>query len=330
MATLFALSVWSALCTMKWELSTPVAEHTLNNLWDDAFSKECDFEFDSSDDVPAIISRRNCSFLKWNCLMLSRNCAPAFVWIYLQRCCLWPLGPSLNWQPENWNRRRCQRCWPPMLSTVSPVIRHYSQHLRQSWSPWQVHFWVPIRLPASDWHRFVDLLSLSLCVLSAAAARCWWRQWRRTRFVLFSCQTCWKMHNYLLQIHSLTYVYQALNVEFYSRLAVVLGLSANDRLWPCYWMREHFWIVKNCSALGYHLFVTFCNLIFRMGCAYLECGNNMGDVLNMGVGVVGCSDVAAVSGCRKFFRCSMRSWCCVRHLLIMSGRLSMWSWKRNV
>lgn len=68
---------------------------------------------------------------------------------------------------------------------------------------------------------------------------------------------------------------------------------------------------------------------------YLEWGNSMGAALNMDWGVAGCMGcmaAAAVSGCRKLRRCSMRSWCCVRQRDNRSGRLSMcsywgWHWK---
>lgn len=64
---------------------------------------------------------------------------------------------------------------------------------------------------------------------------------------------------------------------------------------------------------------------------YLECVNKGepiegGCVCNPPVDVV--PSIAAVSGWRKFRRWSTRSWCCVRHLVRISGSDSSWSWEK--
>lgn len=63
---------------------------------------------------------------------------------------------------------------------------------------------------------------------------------------------------------------------------------------------------------------------------YLEWEINNGEPIDGCVGTVGVGTkaavvTAAVSGCRKFRRWSTRSWCCVRHRPMMSGRASNWS-----
>lgn len=61
---------------------------------------------------------------------------------------------------------------------------------------------------------------------------------------------------------------------------------------------------------------------------YLEWGRSSGEPRS-GAGVM-IVDVAAVSGCRKFLRCSARSWDCCMHLLRTSGNASNWSWNNYI
>lgn len=80
-----------------------------------------------------------------------------------------------------------------------------------------------------------------------------------------------------------------------------------------------------CVSMMENVCVFVCGLVWYRF-AYLECGINNGEPIDGG-GIVGVGSnaallTAAVSGCKKFRRCSTRSWCCVRHRVINSGSAS--------
>lgn len=76
------------------------------------------------------------------------------------------------------------------------------------------------------------------------------------------------------------------------------------------------------------LFLVTCNIY-----TYLECGNKGEPIVGGGCVCSPPVDVAvssaAVSGWRKFLRCSIRSWCCDKHLASVSGSDSICSWMRR-
>lgn len=64
----------------------------------------------------------------------------------------------------------------------------------------------------------------------------------------------------------------------------------------------------------------------RLARAYLECGSSSGEPIAIGPGVDGMLEDeadAAASGCKKFRLWSIRSWCCVKHLVSNSGSASI-------
>lgn len=81
------------------------------------------------------------------------------------------------------------------------------------------------------------------------------------------------------------------------------------------------WLINVNFSLTIFFFVylQICVACCTINNNYLECGIKSGDG-NAGGGSI--DDDAAASGCRKFRRWSIRSWCCVRHLVISSGNAS--------